>query len=313
MRQQPTLSHGFGRATVNLIFNGVFRMGFDMTTQMHFFVLEPFPKGRQETARTDFQIAEGFKVGNGTRCSKCRAPTGILPWLPPFKVEIEAWGKEFGDFAFSPDILTSKRFLDLFERNRLRGLENRGPVEVLRVTSHKRITGERPEYLKVDVAQSQTAVDQDASGFVWDEKPVCPVCRLGGILKRFSRIVIEPCSWSGEDIFIARGLPGTYITSARFKTVCEVNGVKNSIFIPVEEYEHDSHPSESKILLRNLRIYEDRAEDRESRKDAYRTLAFGLYKDRNRVPLNDFDPDSEIDPAVVEGIRRRLHKEGLLQ
>jgi hypothetical protein len=81
-------------------------------------------------------------------------------------------------------------------------------------------------------------------------------------LKRWNRIIIDPKTWTGEDIFEPRGL-SDFIASDRFKEVCKANDVKNAYFIPAEEYAYDFYPDERKnwevlnfdetiAILRNL-------------------------------------------------------------
>jgi hypothetical protein len=64
------------------------------------------------------------------------------------------------------------------------------------------------------------------------------------LLRRWQRVILEPGSWTGEDIFHARGLPATYITSERFKEVCERYRIANAVLIPAEEYGYDFYPWE---------------------------------------------------------------------
>src|SRR5687768_16800236 len=48
--------------------------------------------------------------------------------------------------------------------------------------------------------------------------------------ERLRRVVLQPHSWSGEDIFFARGLPGTVFVSERFKSLCEDGRYSNCWF-----------------------------------------------------------------------------------
>jgi hypothetical protein len=91
------------------------------------------------------------------------------------------------------------------------------------------------------VSRGRTAIDLAASGFEWLEPPTCPECR-SAIIVRWQRVVIEEETWTGDDIFIARGLPGTYVVSERFKGVCDEHHIKNAVFVPAESYGHDFYP-----------------------------------------------------------------------
>lgn len=114
----------------------------------------------------------------------------------------------------------------------------------MRVKKCKRFVGDPPPYYHVTACRSRAAIDLAKSGFETDgDPPVCPVCRIDGVLIRGRAVIIEPSTWSGEDVFIARGLPGTIITTERFKEVCEANGITNAVFIPAEEYSFDFYKS----------------------------------------------------------------------
>ncbi|MBN1209236.1 MAG: hypothetical protein JXB05_30545, partial [Myxococcaceae bacterium] len=51
--------------------------------------------------------------------------------------------------------------------------------------------------------------------------------------------VLEPGSWQGEDIFRARGPPGTLIVSERFAHFVHRHGFTHMKLIPTEEYIRD--------------------------------------------------------------------------
>lgn len=217
---------------------------------MRFFVLERKPTGASESGRTDVMQQEGFTVGEAPRCPACGGFIGMLKWLPPYRVEMDTWGDHFGDFAFGGGcewFLVSDRFRSIYVRSGLKGLSGFDPVEVTKITRHnKKLRGNPPQYFKVDVVRSQTAVDQALSGFEWSEgASICPVCLIPkeGVIKRWSGIVIRSESWQGEDIFVPRG-GGELITTSRFKELCEGSEVKNAVFVPAESYGHDYYPWE---------------------------------------------------------------------
>jgi hypothetical protein len=170
----------------------------------------------------------------------------MLPWLPPYRVEIETWGKRFGDFAFGGAewFLVSERFKKVYEESHLVGLSGFDPVEILNVKRYRKILGDPPRYYKVDVAQSATTVDAKASAMEFtDDEITCSACLTRrGTLKRWKGVYIIPERWSGEDIFTPRDSPVNFVTSRIFKDVCEANYIKNAVFIPAENYSHDFWP-----------------------------------------------------------------------
>jgi hypothetical protein len=121
------------------------------------------------------------------------------------------------------------------------------PAEIVHVKSRKRkLLNECPRYFLASISRSRAAIDAKASGFEWEGEPTCPECRLGGIIKRWSRIIIEPGTWSGEDIFYARGLSGTIFVTERFREMYLTHGLRSGVFIPAEEFGHDYYPWEKR-------------------------------------------------------------------
>jgi len=214
---------------------------------MQFFVLDRTPTGADEAARTDALAVEGTQFGEAPRCNACGAYVGMRRWLPPYAVELETWGVEFGDLAIKSvgtDLLVSEKFKALWECYGLSRLSGFEPVEVVAVKAHLKLRGNLPPYFRAAVSRSQTLVDVTASEFEWDEQPPCQVCRVGKIIKRWKRLVIDEATWTGEDIFVARGLSGSIVVSERFTELCETNGVKNAVFIPAEDFSRDFYPWE---------------------------------------------------------------------
>ncbi|MCG6158345.1 imm11 family protein [Rubinisphaera margarita] len=196
--------------------------------------------------RTDAIKEEGFNVGDCIRCPTCSRPLSMLEWLPPYRVELESWGKHYGDVADIGDVLiVSERFVDVFRHHELRGLESIEPVDLVKVV-HRRVkpTEPAPRYFKATVVRSPTMIDQRASGYVWqDESKVCPEC-LFDTLKRYDRLVIKEETWNGDDIFFPRGGNGP-ITSDRFRTTFHEQGLVGAVFIPTAEDHYDFFPWES--------------------------------------------------------------------
>lgn len=83
------------------------------------------------------------------------------------------------------------------------------------------------------------AVDEDHSAVDRSEDVACKRCRSAGV-DAIHGFVLDPDTWTGEDIFFARGLPGTLIATNRFREFVERNGLTNIRFTPTESYEWDS-------------------------------------------------------------------------
>ncbi len=301
-----------------------------MKTDPGFFLLEEPQAGssKDREGGTRAVDTDDKERGDAPRCGACGCFLGLLTWLPPYRVELETYGKEYGDIMrIGDDLVVSTRFRRLYESNDLRGLTGFEPVEVVKLRHRRKRLGASPTYFKATIMRVQTTVDHEASGKQWapecmlggdlenQEWPLgellCAVClNRKGIFVRQKRLVIQPGTWTGEDIFHARG-GATFVVTERFKDVCETHGVKNVVFIPAEDYEVDYYPSESRCLRKYLRTLEDHDYNREMRQDAYRALECGMG--RNVTPPQiDFDPDKHIDRTLVESVRKRLQREGLL-
>jgi hypothetical protein len=297
--------------------------------ELQFYVLNPTPTGAHEGARTDAMREECGKLGPARTCPACGGIVGMRSWLPPYRAEIDTWGSEYGDLAFGGAdwFLVSGRFADMYHQNSLRGLGGFDPIEITRVKCHSPVRGRLPNYFKVDVCQSSVIVDPVASGSEWapttkdaiDHKDrhwgigevECSICmRRKGTFVRQKTLVIQHETWTGEDVFSPLGSGPNFVTSSRFKSMCQAHDIKNAVFVPAEYFELDFFPSVSKQLLKHLRVFEDRNYDRESRQDAYRTMAFVVGRPMGFE--NDFDPNTEIDPTIVDEVRKRLTGEGVL-
>jgi hypothetical protein len=208
---------------------------------MKFFVLQNLYAGSGD-AVTDYVPADGARMGEAPRCPACGNFVGMIPLLPPLRVELEAWGYRWGDVAFGPgdQILVSDKLKERFVSSGLIGLAHLHPVEITAFKTYRRAARSPPRYSIASINRSRAALDESASGVVRDENQRCGECRLGGIIKRVDRVIIEANTWSGEDLFEARGLPGTILTSERFKRLCDSSDLANVLLIAAEEF-HFNH------------------------------------------------------------------------
>jgi len=211
---------------------------------MKFFVLQNPLEVRGSNAVTDYVPVDGSRMGDAPRCKVCGEPIGMLPLLPPVGVEIEAWGQRWGDVAFGPgdQILVSDKLKRLFNEAGLHGFERLDSVEVVRVKRRTRGVGDPPRYWIASIQRSRAVLDESASGLVRDEAPICEECRTGGVIKRVDRIVLKETTWSGEDLFFARGLPGTILASERFKSLCDANDLVSCCLVAAEDFSFNHYP-----------------------------------------------------------------------
>jgi hypothetical protein len=200
-------------------------------------------------AVTEYALVDSPNRGEAPRCPVCGGYVGMIPVMPPISAELGLWGRSYGDFAFGPilEFLVSERFKDAFLGAGLSGLPTFAPVRVVKTAFRRgRVKDPAPNYFLVLPIRSPAAIDIRASGMEHDRRVTCQTCRLG-LLRRYQRIVVEDGTWSGEDIFFARGLPGTILTSERFKTLCDRHAFTNCELIEAEHYGYDLSPGGGRL------------------------------------------------------------------
>lgn len=166
----------------------------------------------------------------------------MMTWLPPYRVELELYGQSLGDFVEGPgySILLSERMAEAFQAEGLTGLSGFALAEVVHVRRKKK--GPKPaavpRYFVVTPAFSRAAVDTARSRLRYGDPVTCEECRSAG-LDTVHGFALEPGTWQGEDVFRARGLPGTNIVSERFASFVTRHNFTNMKLIPAEEYVWD--------------------------------------------------------------------------
>lgn len=203
-----------------------------------FFVMKHVLWGSQDT---EFSKVEPNR-GPAEPCPQCGDPLGMLTWQPPYRVELEFHGKDFGDLAKGPggDLLVTERFAEDFKAEGLTGLEGFHPVEVVRVRHKGRSPkpGSPPGYLFVTAAHGRPALDMERSRLRISKPVRCSWCRYAGI-DAIDGLVLEEGSWNGEDVFRPRGLWGRIIVSERFMRFAEKHAMRHWTFVPIEKYVWD--------------------------------------------------------------------------
>lgn len=191
---------------------------------------------------TDFYIVGEINTGSAPSCDLCGQPSGLLSWLPPYVVRIRGFGDIYGDISFGGgvDFLVSENFRTMYESNNFSGLQGFEPVTVVSATlKKKKKTVLHPNYFHVRACISNACVNDRASGIERETGINCPGCG-GGSVKRLARIVLTVGTWSGEDVFYARGLPGCVLVTDRFITAYRKAGLSGGNFIDAGTYSYNS-------------------------------------------------------------------------
>jgi len=191
---------------------------------------------------TKSDAVEPVHYGDAPECPRCHSALAMLTWLAPYLVELELYGQSLGDFVKGPgnSFLISERMAEAFKEEGLTGLSGFSPAEVARVRRKRK--GPKPSavprYFVVTPCFSRAAVDMTRSRLRYGDPITCDECRSAG-LDTVHGFALEPGTWQGEDVFRARGLPGTDIVSERFAGFVARHGLTNMKLIPAEEYVWD--------------------------------------------------------------------------
>jgi hypothetical protein len=209
----------------------------ESSTSPRFFVLE---KGALWSRYdVDVENLKPVNLGQGADCPQCGGPIGMLPRLPPHRVQLVLHGEELGDFIESTghDLFVSERFAQAVREEGFTGLKGFHPVEVVRVRRKRRgpKPSHIPQYLAVTACYGRAAVDLAHSRIRYaDDPPTCEECR-NATKNAIHGFALEPGTWQGEDIFRPRGLTGRLVVSERFARFVERHGFTNMTLTPTED------------------------------------------------------------------------------
>jgi hypothetical protein len=211
----------------------------ELPAEPRFFVLKDDMHGRYDTK---FSKTEPVRREGAPRCPQCGDPIGMKVWLPPYRVELELYGKEFGDFVEGPgyDFLMSERFAEAFRADGLTGLLGFHPIEVTRVSrgGNKSKALLVPRYFAVTACFGRGAVDDTRSRLRRNKPVACAECRSTGI-DSIHGLALEPGSWHGEDVFRPRGARGNILVSERFVQFAQRHGLTNMKLTPAGTFTWD--------------------------------------------------------------------------
>jgi hypothetical protein len=205
-----------------------------------FFVLDRELGGSHDAEFTRID-EDDDNVGEAPRCPRCGRFIGMLPWLPPYRVTLELYGKNLGDFMRGfGNTLLSERLVESFKAEGLTGFHGFHPVEVVRVRRQRRgpQAPTLPRYFLVTPVFGSAAVDEVRSRIRRASPIACDECRSTGV-DAIHGFTLEQGSWTGDDVFHPRGLSGSLVTSERFARFIARHGFTNLRLIPTEEYTWD--------------------------------------------------------------------------
>ena len=203
---------------------------------MNFYVLQS-GSPKDSAACFDWSQVDDSPMGEAPRCPVCDSVVGMLPLTPPIRVELDLWGSEWGDISISAgdEILVSERAKRFLSATGMTGVERFERVEIAHVNMHRRANNELPTYWAAWIKRTSAHISRSQSQIVWSSPPSCEYC-LSGVKVRIDKLVFDERSWSGEDIFQTRDLPGTIFASQRLKDLFEGKVITNARFVPLPEY-----------------------------------------------------------------------------
>jgi hypothetical protein len=205
---------------------------------MRFFVLDSVVGSTHETDSLDLAPVH---VGEVPLCPVCGEIAAMLPWLPPYRATVRAFGRALGDVAFASgsSLLVSDRFRRAWEEAGLRGISEFTPLERIRIRP-PRLANSKMSYFHIALKLWGTQVDLDRSLIEYDRPVTCHKCKSGDAdgVRGFS---IDEASWTGEDIFYPWGLSGIRVVTDRVRQLRDDHGLTNVNLTPTEEYFWDPY------------------------------------------------------------------------
>jgi hypothetical protein len=206
---------------------------------MQFYVMDLKVGSPYETWLDEMEPIHRGTADDCQKCPQCGESMGsMLPWLPPYRATIRAYGKQLGDVAFDGmNIVVSEKFRLVWTESQLRGIDVFHPLERIRVRP-ARLGRKTPTYYFVRVQRFGARVDLKRSLIEYDRPFTCTYCLEAGI-DTVRGFTIDLASWTGEDLFIAWGKPGSIIVTDRVRQLRDDHDLKNMTLTPVEEFVWD--------------------------------------------------------------------------
>ncbi len=198
---------------------------------MQFYVLKWVVRVPYETYAMRMEPSH---LGDAPVCPRCGTCVDSLPWLPPYRAEIQAFTGKLGDFVYG-NLLVSEKFRRVWEEAGLRGITEFAPLERMRFRPAR--LGRKPvTYYHIAVKRWGTRIDLSRSRMDHEDPVQCDKCQNGGIINSIRGFSIDESSWTGEDIFYAWGSTGCMIVTDRVRQLRDDHGLTNINLIPTEEY-----------------------------------------------------------------------------
>jgi hypothetical protein len=208
-----------------------------------FYVVLPAPPGTGHD--TEFMKAEGTRYGAAPVCDVCGKPLASRAWLPPYRIELELRGEQWGDFAFfgSGELVLSEAAASIIRQSGLTGLSGLEPLEVVAIRGEGPTP---PAYVRAEVARPRTFFDPARSTIVSSDEDLeeeeeggtCPGCRIRPV-DAIGGFTVDSRTWAGHDLFSCRNLPGVIVGSQAFTETVEAASLTNIFCIPTESYVWD--------------------------------------------------------------------------
>jgi hypothetical protein len=197
-----------------------------------FYVLVPAQRSESDT---EFFKADPIIRGDAPVCGTCGRFLGMRRWLSPRRAEVVVHGARAGDFAFrsSSEFLVSEAVVKAFEEEGLTGLND---LEEVTVSATLRAAPVQPRrYYYGEITLHGADVDPLHSNIERTENPECDWC-IGSGIASIHGFEIADQSWSGADMFVARGLPGVVVVSEAFRRVAEERAFSNLELVPTKDF-----------------------------------------------------------------------------
>lgn len=213
----------------------------------NFFVLKPEGGIRFGTKWAYGELLEPICYSESQFCPICGSPVSGKKWIAPHTIKLSSSNpSKWGDFVWGSGfgLIISHRFFEIYNIEKLSGFSAISePIKIAKFGNRveKDISIEPPSYHYAVIPWGGAEMNLVASEmkYAFPDKTICDYCHQGGSGKHFEQLIIIENSWNGSDVFIPRGVTGTYVVSERFKKVVEQYRMKNIWLIPCEKYAYD--------------------------------------------------------------------------
>lgn len=175
------------------------------------------------------------KNGDSEKCPKCGRPVSMLRWLEPRKIRLSStkYPDRLTTWLVEP-MVVSERVKEAFEYQKLVGISEFIPVDIVKVARMKENNPTPPKYYCAEIEFTQNVkVDIDNTVIIGQKCGwLCDVCNpTGKTNDKIAKLSLDTTKWNGEDVFKVYSLG--VVVSQRFFDFIHEHGFTNFNLTPI--------------------------------------------------------------------------------